>query len=133
MYRPIPVEEVDAALPKSQQDAIAKRGAELVARVNRRMAQALCAEERDACFRAKVQQALDDQRPGIPHEQAKAHFQKTACDSIVEKGEIVHSHISKARCGAPGRKPPVLRNSRDISPLFREVETGVSDLIIFFC
>jgi hypothetical protein len=26
-----------------------------------------------------------------------------------------------------------LRNSRDISPLFREVETGVSDLIIFFC
>jgi hypothetical protein len=26
-----------------------------------------------------------------------------------------------------------LRNSRDIGPLFREVETGVSDLIIFFC
>jgi hypothetical protein len=26
-----------------------------------------------------------------------------------------------------------LRNSRDIGPSFREVETGVSDLIIFFC
>jgi len=37
MYRPIPVEEVIAALPKSQQEAIARRGAELVARVKRRM------------------------------------------------------------------------------------------------
>ena len=37
MYRPIPVEEVIAAMPKKRQKAIAKRGAELVAKVRRRM------------------------------------------------------------------------------------------------
>jgi DNA-binding XRE family transcriptional regulator len=37
MYRPIPVEEVIAAMPKKRQEAIAKRGAELVAKVRRRM------------------------------------------------------------------------------------------------
>jgi DNA-binding XRE family transcriptional regulator len=37
MYRPIPVEEVIAALPLDEQRAIAKRGAELVAKVKRRM------------------------------------------------------------------------------------------------
>lgn len=36
-YRPIPVEEVIAAMPKKRQEAIAKRGAELVAKVKRRM------------------------------------------------------------------------------------------------
>jgi DNA-damage-inducible protein J len=30
--------------------------------------------EHDAWFRAKVQEALDDPRPGIPHEQVKAQF-----------------------------------------------------------
>jgi predicted XRE-type DNA-binding protein len=37
MYRPIPVEEIIAAMPKKRQEAIAKRGAELVAKVRRRM------------------------------------------------------------------------------------------------
>jgi DNA-binding XRE family transcriptional regulator len=37
MYRPIPVEEVIAAMPKKRQEAIAKRGAVLVAKVRRRM------------------------------------------------------------------------------------------------
>ena len=37
MYRPIPLEEVIAAMPKKRQEAIAKRGAELVAKVKRRM------------------------------------------------------------------------------------------------
>jgi predicted XRE-type DNA-binding protein len=37
MYRPIPVEEVIAAMPKKQQEEIAKRGAELLARAKRRM------------------------------------------------------------------------------------------------
>jgi hypothetical protein len=37
MYRPIPVEEVIAAMPKKRQEAIAKRGAQLVAKVRRRM------------------------------------------------------------------------------------------------
>jgi DNA-damage-inducible protein J len=32
------------------------------------------AAEHDAWFRAKVQQALEDPRPGIPHEQVEAHF-----------------------------------------------------------
>ena len=34
------------------------------------------AVEHDAWFRARVQEALDDPRPGIPHEQVKAHFAK---------------------------------------------------------
>jgi transcriptional regulator with XRE-family HTH domain len=37
MYRPIPVGEVIAAMPKKRQEAIAKRGAELLAKVERRM------------------------------------------------------------------------------------------------
>ena len=76
MYRPIPVEEVIAKLPTYEQRAIAKRGDELVARVERRMAKAKNVAEGDALFRAKVQEALDDPRPGIAHEQVKAHFAK---------------------------------------------------------
>ena len=63
MYRPIPVEEVIAALPLDEQKAIAERGAELVAK-------------HDAWFCAKVQEALGDPRPGIPHKQVEAHFAK---------------------------------------------------------
>jgi hypothetical protein len=37
MYRPIPLEEIIAAMPKKRQEAIAKRGAELIAKVRRRM------------------------------------------------------------------------------------------------
>ena len=37
MYRAIPVEEVIAVLPLDEQKAIARRGAELVAKVRRRM------------------------------------------------------------------------------------------------
>jgi transcriptional regulator with XRE-family HTH domain len=37
MYRPIPLEEVIAAMPKKRQEAIAARSAELVAKVRRRM------------------------------------------------------------------------------------------------
>jgi hypothetical protein len=59
MFRPIPLEEVIAGLPEDEQEAIAKRGAELVA-------------EHDAWFRAKVQEALNDPRPAIPHEQVEA-------------------------------------------------------------
>ena len=145
MYRAIPVEEVIAAMPKKRQEAIAKRGVELVAKVRRRMtlaelrkgrkiSQATVAEalgigqmqisrlekrkdprlstmartvaamgghltmiatfpdqepvvlvssqlsgdarEHDAWFRAKVQEALDDPRPAIPHKQVEAHFAK---------------------------------------------------------
>ena len=32
------------------------------------------AAEHDAWFRAKVQQALDDPRPAVPHELVEAHF-----------------------------------------------------------
>jgi ABC-type nitrate/sulfonate/bicarbonate transport system substrate-binding protein len=85
MYRPIPVEEVIAALPKSQQEAIARRGAELVARVKRRMTQALGAEQHDACFLAKAQEALDDPRPGIPQEEAKAHLAKRRATALAKK------------------------------------------------
>jgi DNA-damage-inducible protein J len=34
------------------------------------------AAEHDAWFRAKVQEALNDPRPDIPHEKVKAHFAK---------------------------------------------------------
>jgi len=34
------------------------------------------AAEHDAWFRAKVQEALDDPRPAIPHERAREHFAK---------------------------------------------------------
>jgi len=37
VYRAIPLEEVIAAMPKKRQEAIAKRGAELVVKVERRM------------------------------------------------------------------------------------------------
>jgi transcriptional regulator with XRE-family HTH domain len=37
MYRPIPLEEIIAAMPKKRQEAIAARSAELLARVKRRM------------------------------------------------------------------------------------------------
>jgi len=34
------------------------------------------ADEHDAWFRAKVQEALDDLRPALQHEKTKAHFAK---------------------------------------------------------
>jgi DNA-damage-inducible protein J len=34
------------------------------------------AAEHDAWFRAKVQQALDEPRPAVPHEQVEKHFAK---------------------------------------------------------
>jgi len=61
MYRPIPVEEVIVAMPRKRQDAIAARGAELPTK-------------HDAWFRAKVQEALDDPRPRIPHNEVEAYF-----------------------------------------------------------
>ena len=48
---------------------------------------AVNAAEHDAWFRAKVQEALDDPRSGIPHEQVKAHFAKRrAVAFLKEKG-----------------------------------------------
>jgi DNA-damage-inducible protein J len=41
--------------------------------------------EHDAWFRAKVQQALDDPRPGIPDEQVKAHFAKRRAAALLKK------------------------------------------------
>ena len=39
----------------------------------------------DAIFRAKVQEALDDPRPGIPHEQVSAHFAKRRAEALSKK------------------------------------------------
>jgi DNA-damage-inducible protein J len=45
------------------------------------------AAEHDAWFRGKVQEALDDPRPGIPHERVKAHFAKRRAAALQrEKG-----------------------------------------------
>jgi DNA-damage-inducible protein J len=41
------------------------------------------AAEHDAWFRAKVQEALDDPRPGIPHEEVKAHFAKRRAAALL--------------------------------------------------
>jgi DNA-damage-inducible protein J len=43
------------------------------------------AAERDAWFRAKVQEALDDPRPAIPHEQVEAHFAKHRAAAILKE------------------------------------------------
>jgi DNA-binding XRE family transcriptional regulator len=59
MYRPIPVEEVIAAMPKKRQEAIAKRGAELIAKVERRMTLAALRKER------KISQATVAEALGI--------------------------------------------------------------------
>ncbi|WP_416391853.1 hypothetical protein [Alloalcanivorax xenomutans] len=38
--------------------------------------------ERDTWFRVKVQEALDDPRPAIPHDQVEAHFAKRRADAL---------------------------------------------------
>jgi DNA-binding XRE family transcriptional regulator len=59
MYRAIPVEEVIAALPLDEQRAIAARGAELLAKVERRMTLAALRKER------KISQATVAEALGI--------------------------------------------------------------------
>ena len=39
----------------------------------------------DAWFRAKVQEALNDPRPGIPHEQVEAHFAKRRAVALLKE------------------------------------------------
>jgi hypothetical protein len=36
----------------------------------------------DAWFRAKVQEALNDPRPGIPHKKVEAHFAKRRATAL---------------------------------------------------
>lgn len=43
------------------------------------------AAEHDAWFRAKVQEALDDPRPSIPHERVKAEFAKRRAAAMLKK------------------------------------------------
>jgi DNA-damage-inducible protein J len=43
-------------------------------------------EAYDAWFRTKVQQALDDPRPGIPDEDVKTHFAKRRAAASARKG-----------------------------------------------
>jgi DNA-damage-inducible protein J len=43
------------------------------------------AAEHDAWFRAKVQEALDDPRPDIPHEQVEVHFAKRRAAALRKK------------------------------------------------
>ncbi|RJG03583.1 type II toxin-antitoxin system RelB/DinJ family antitoxin [Noviherbaspirillum sedimenti] len=44
----------------------------------------------DTWFRAKVQEALDDPRPAIPHDQVEAHFAKRRAAALrkAAKGEV---------------------------------------------
>ena len=41
----------------------------------------------DAWFRAKVKEALDDPRPGIPHEEVKARMAKMKADALRDAGD----------------------------------------------
>jgi DNA-damage-inducible protein J len=41
----------------------------------------------DAWFRAKVQEALDDRRPAVPHEKVEAHFAKRRAAALHKAGE----------------------------------------------
>ena len=41
----------------------------------------------DAWFRAKVQEALDDPRPAIPHDEVEAHFAKRRAAVLRKAGE----------------------------------------------
>jgi DNA-damage-inducible protein J len=43
------------------------------------------ASEHDAWFRAKVQEALDDPRPAIPHEQVEAYFAERRAAALRKK------------------------------------------------
>jgi DNA-damage-inducible protein J len=43
------------------------------------------AAEHDAWFRAKVQEALDDTRPAIPHKKVEAHFAKRRAAALGKK------------------------------------------------
>ena len=43
------------------------------------------AAEHDAWFRAKVQEALDDPRPAIPHRQVKEHFAKRRAAALAKE------------------------------------------------
>lgn len=45
------------------------------------------AQEYDAWFRAKVQEALDDPRPAIPHDQVEAHFAKRRAATLLRAGK----------------------------------------------
>ncbi|AMJ58986.1 type II toxin-antitoxin system RelB/DinJ family antitoxin [Bosea sp. PAMC 26642] len=43
--------------------------------------------ERDAWFRAKVLEAIADPRPGIPHDEVKAHFAKRRAAALKVQSE----------------------------------------------
>ena len=66
MHKTISFEEVTAALPRKRREAIEAKGQELLGKID--------TATHDAWFRAKVQEALDDPRPAIPHEKVEAHF-----------------------------------------------------------
>ncbi len=40
----------------------------------------------DAWFRAKVQEALDDPRPAMPHDQVEAHFAQRRAEALRKAG-----------------------------------------------
>jgi len=43
----------------------------------------------DAWFRAKVQEALDDPRPAVPHDQVEAHFAERRAAALRRAGDEV--------------------------------------------
>ena len=43
--------------------------------------------EHDAWFRAKVREALEDSRPGVPHDDVEAHFARRRAAALRKAGE----------------------------------------------
>lgn len=50
---------------------------------------ATAAQEYDAWFRTKVQEALDDPRPDIPNDEVEAYFAKRRAAALRRAGEMV--------------------------------------------
>jgi len=103
MYRPIPLEEMLAALPLDEQRAIAKRGAERVAKVRRRMTLAELRKGR------KISQATVAEALGIGQMQiARLEKRKDSRLSTMQRTvEAMGGHLTMIAT-FPDREPVVL-------------------------
>jgi len=75
---------------------ICKRVEEKTAWKDSKFAQSQNTARHDAWFRAKVREALDDLRPGVPHKKVKAHFAKrrsTALRKTKSNGSYPPPHL----------------------------------------
>jgi hypothetical protein len=65
---------VDTAMARRMVEASAIRGASIIGQPGERMRRAHEAAAYDTWFRQQVQEAIDDPRPSIPHDEVMAEF-----------------------------------------------------------